>query len=83
MERVLLGSAESPAGSEPVIIAELSSVGCEILKPTLSLDDGLEQLWIGAVGPFQIAKCRTEGARAVIEFRQPLESGILSHFNNR
>jgi hypothetical protein len=83
VERVLLGSAESSAGSEPVIIAELSSSGCEILKTMFSLNDRIDQLWIGAVGPLPISRCRTEGARAVVEFSQPLASGILRHFTNR
>lgn len=83
MERVLLGSAESSSGSEPVIIAELSSSGCEILKTMHSLTDRIDQLWIGAVGPLPISKYRAEGVRAVVEFQQPLASGILKHFSGR
>jgi hypothetical protein len=83
VKRILLGSAESNSGSEPVTISSLSSSGCEICKTVHSFDETIDRLWIGAVGPLPISRCEFSGSRAALAFKQPLPIAILAHFTGR
>lgn len=78
----IYGECVSGSAHAAVTISSLAPEGCQIAleAPAESLGSDLE-LWIGAIGPFEIT-AQSEGAkRLVARFKRPLEPAIIEHFN--
>jgi hypothetical protein len=66
----------------PVTISQLKPEECLVaLKERAAGLIGEVELWIGAIGPFDIVAARAEGRGFAARFKTPLEPAIINHFN--
>ncbi|MDD3798665.1 MAG: hypothetical protein PHE36_05750 [Novosphingobium sp.] len=64
------------------LVSELASDGCDIRAASdIKVLEGNLSLWIGAIGPIDIAAARQDEDVLHVRFRQPLDPRIIAHFN--
>jgi hypothetical protein len=82
----LYGECIGAMARTPVTISQLDGHECE-LEPHADAQDteagaieGLQDLWIGAIGPLPVTAENRGGGRYRARFREPLDARIIAHF---
>ena len=77
----LYGECIGAVARTPVTISQLDGLECE-LEPHAGTNaiEGLQDLWIGAIGPLQVTAENRGGGRYRARFREPLDARIIAHF---
>jgi hypothetical protein len=65
----------------PVTILQLRPEDCLFALKDRAELVGEFELWIGAVGPFDIIAAQAQGKGFAARFKTPLEPAIINHFN--
>jgi hypothetical protein len=77
----LYGECIGTLARTPVTISQLQGQECELQPQPGATDlDGLQDLWIGAIGPLPVTAESRGGGRYRARFREPLDERILAHF---
>ncbi|OCC25026.1 hypothetical protein MB02_06220 [Croceicoccus estronivorus] len=64
------------------LVSSLASDGCDLRAPSDAMAlDGELSLWIGAIGPIDVAVAHRHDDVLHVRFRQPLDPRIIAHFN--
>lgn len=77
----LYGECIGAMARTPVTISQLDGHECE-LEPHAEATamEGLQDLWIGAIGPLPVTAENRGGGRYRARFREPLDARIIAHF---
>ena len=77
----LYGECIGAAARTPVAISQLDGHECE-LEPFAAGHplEGLQDLWIGAIGPLSVTAENRGGGRYRARFSEPLDARIIAHF---
>lgn len=82
----LYGECIGAVARIPVTISQLDGHECE-LEPRAETSsaaataiEGMQDLWIGAIGPLRVMAENRGGGRYRARFREPLDARIIAHF---
>jgi len=77
----LYGECIGTLARTPVTISHLCGHECELEPcPGASVVDGLQDLWIGAIGPLAVTAENSGCGRYRARFSEPLDARIIAHF---